>query len=113
MTFSSFLIILSATYLFYYFIVIVLDKMPAKKSLSAQSSNVDFVFAPTEKPVKIFVDESIKKYMPVVEDEAESEAPEVKQPVEVESLQDLMRMETYSDVAPEEIDGEELAGLMI
>lgn len=112
MTFTSFLIILLAAYLFYYVIIIALDKMPSGKNM-AQNGNVDFVFAPAERPAKIIMDESLKKYLPVTEDDNEAPVSGTKDPIDADCLQELMRMETYSDIAPEEIDGETLAGLMI
>lgn len=113
MTFSFYLILLLAAYFFYYLVVIALDKIPAKKGFSTTSSSVDFVFTQAENPTRIMLDESLRKYMPLVEDEPETLASESTPQEDAEYLQDLMRMETYSDIAPEEIDGEELAMLMI
>lgn len=113
MTFSFYLILLVAAYFFYYLIVITLDTRPSKKSFSVQNSSVDFVFTPAENPTRITLDGSLKKYMPIAEDEIATPEYESKSQGDVASLQDLMRMETYSDIAPEEIDGEELSRLMM
>lgn len=112
MAFSSFLIVLFTAYFFYYAIVFTLDKISTTKPVSV-SSNVGFVVAPAPTPAKVSIDESFQKYMPVIEeqdaeDNSDSEADHVEN-----NLQAMIRMETFTDVEPEEIDGEELMGLMI
>lgn len=115
MTFSTFFMILLLAYVFYYVLIILSDTLPAKAHRSASvNGQQDFVLSaaglqPPATPVK--VEEDISAYMPQV-DTGEDNEPEEDEDAEnnTDSLQDAMRMESYSDEDREvvEVDEEEL-----
>lgn len=112
MTFTSFLMILLAVYIFYYLIVILLDVKPDGKKLAIQNSQVDFVCTPVQNPAKITLDETLQKYMPKAEEEPDDIEKGDQKEVQETSLQSMMRMETWSEVEPEEFSGEELSQML-
>ncbi len=115
MTSTTFFLMLLLAYVFYYVLILLSDIIPAKSHpIASVNGKQDFVVSganPQQVIVPVKVEENFSDYMPQV-DTGEDNEPEEKEDEESnsDSLQDAMRMESYSDEAREviEVDEEEL-----
>lgn len=119
MTSTTFFLMLLLAYVFYYVLMLVLDIIPAKSRIASASGKQDFLVSganPHQAIVPVKVEQDISDYMPQV-DTGEDNEPEEKEDEEnnSDSLQDAMRMESYSDEAREvvEVDEEELKWMIV